>query len=229
MFAFIFYILMASTRYFAPTVELITTTGSGTWNKPAGVTSVIVECWGGGGGGGNDTGTPDGGGGGGGQYAKKTITYASGAQSIGYSVAASAAAGSNGNDTTWDTNVVVAKGGTAGTSAGEAGDGYASGSVGDVIHYGGNGTWPLYGEPGHGGGAAGSTAWGSDANPSRAGLTTSEYGGAGGTYTSGLTGGNGSTYGGGGAGGSGGKSGGTGAQGLIRITYTLSVRRIFID
>jgi len=50
-----------------------TYTTSGTFTPPAGVTSVIVECWGGGGAGGAATGnTAAGGGGAGGSYVKNT-------------------------------------------------------------------------------------------------------------------------------------------------------------
>src|SRR4051812_36812823 len=52
-----------------------------TWTAPAGVTKIVVECWGGGGAGGSATrssGTAYGGGGAGGAYAKSTLTVVPG-------------------------------------------------------------------------------------------------------------------------------------------------------
>src|SRR5688572_20021608 len=59
------------------TTETFTTPGDTSWTPPAGVTSVVVSCWGGGGGGagGNSAGGGRGGGGGGGAaYASGTFT-----------------------------------------------------------------------------------------------------------------------------------------------------------
>jgi hypothetical protein len=51
-------------------------TSNGSWTAPAGVTSVIVECWGGGGGGGSAAGTGAyAGGAAGGAYSKKVLQY----------------------------------------------------------------------------------------------------------------------------------------------------------
>lgn len=52
----------------------ITAAGTYAWTIPAGVTEIIIECWGGGGAGGAGVGSPArGGGGAGGQHAKKTL------------------------------------------------------------------------------------------------------------------------------------------------------------
>jgi len=224
------------------TEELITTVGSGTWTKPAGVTEVIVECWGGGGAGGGATDADSGGGGGaGGQYARKLILYNSTQQSISYSVAQSVTGiignGSIGNDTTWDTNVVVAKGGAGGqTSQGsginfisEGGAGSTLNGIGDVVYAGGTGGTGVFlgldsiAKGGRGGGGAGSSESVLNAAPT-GGV---EFGGNGGNEiqinSSAVVGNNGSNYGGGGSGAakiSGpNRSGGAGAQGLIRIIY----------
>lgn len=229
-------LITGSTTGSAFTEELITTPGSGNWTKPTGVTQVIVECWGGGGAGGGTTVNDWGGGGGaGGQYARKLIIYPTASQSIPYAVAASVAGGtgdgSTGNDTTWDTSVVVAKGGQGGIQgqigSSNGGTGSINGGVGDVVYGGGNGgigsfNSPLFALAGNGGGGAGSTGQPGDfISPGW------EYGGQnalGDQISSGGVNGNpGNNYGGGGGGAakiSGpNRSGGAGAQGLIRIIY----------
>jgi hypothetical protein len=221
------------------TEQLITTTGAGTWTKPAGVTEVIVECWGGGGAGGGVTSNPAAGaGGGGGQYSRKYIQYTSPSVGVPYSVAASRAGGQGngtvGNDTTWNTNIVIAKGGTGGTADAvdatgvPGGIGSQAGSIGDVIYFGGdagegsvNSNIPTSGT---GGGGAGSSVQGAGGFISPPGAGT-QLGGNGGLFIEGgsANGNPGSNYGGGGGGAvtnaSTNRSGGTGAQGLIRLIY----------
>jgi len=240
----------------ANTPELITTTGAGAWTKPAGITRVLVECWGGGGaGGGCTTNNTGGASGAGGQYARKTITYESAQQSISYSVAASVAGttgnGANGNDTTWETNVVVAKGGTGGLAnrTDEVDTlGNTTGGVGDVVYRGGNGGGGRFLDGGGvnpdivgnntAGGGAGPDGPGADTiSPNTAG----DFAGLGGAglnvnslISSGEVGNPGNNYGGAGSGGakfSGpSKAGGAGAQGLIRITtYNISQRGVPIQ
>jgi hypothetical protein len=212
------------------TEELITTTGAGTWTKPAGVTEVIVECWGGGGSGGGATANPAAGSGAaGGQYARKFVQYSSPSVGIPYSVAATRAGGTGngtvGNDTTWNTNVVVAKGGAGGIGDGEPGAEVAGGvgsitsGIGDVVYAGVSGGSSLASNPFNQGGGGGASA-GSVGNQ-----TTVELGGSGGsaaTFTS-ANGGAGNNYGAGGGGAytnvSTNRSGGAGAQGLIRLIY----------
>lgn len=138
-------------------VSVATVSGAGTWTPANGCRLAFVECWGGGASGGgaatSSTQVSVGGGGGGGAYAAKTLTGA-GIKSTSYSVGALGAAqgaglaGQAGGDTTWDTSVIVAKGGAAGPvlAAGTTivnqvgGAGGASGScTGDIIVAGGAG------------------------------------------------------------------------------------------
>jgi len=228
------------------TEQLITATGAGTWTKPTGVTEVIVECWAGGGAGGGCTSVNSGGGGGaGGQYARKFIRYASPSQGISYSIGIGGTGGTGnggvGEDTTWNTTEVVAKGGAGGTAnTGEGGIATVSGGVGDFVYItdktiggetpfssgnsGGYTPPPADLAAGGSGGIGGSSTsyYTSIAN---AGV---EYGGSSGNGGSavaagganGLPGNNYAAGGGGAAKISGAnRTGGNGAQGLIRILY----------
>lgn len=151
---------------------------SGTWTKPAGVTEVVVECWGGGGAGSTvrtGSGAAQGQGGGGGQYARKIITYNSAQENISYTIGAGGIGssavdgnglgiGENGGDTIWGSNVVVAKGGTGGHTLTSVGLGNQAGSIGDVIYFGGDGlTGAGISAGGGGGGGAGSKENGKNA------------------------------------------------------------------
>lgn len=216
------------------TEQLITTTGAGSWTKPLGVTQVIVECWGGGGaGGGATTDNQAGSGGAGGGFARKLITYGSPSENISYSVAPSVAGttgnGATGNDTTWQTNVVVAKGGGGGSAnslnTGPAGIA-STANVGDVVYNGQDGGFANTSRGGDQAGSGGPSA-GSAGIFSFANNDVREFGG---TTVVGPGGGNpqgngvpGNNFGGGGSGGyrtsTPSKSGGAGAQGLIRIIY----------
>lgn len=104
-------------------VTVVTASGAGTWTPANGCRLAFVECVGAGGQGGgaatSSTQVSVGGGGGGGAYAAKTLTgsgikstsYTNGAKGSG---AAAGATGTVGADTTWDTTVIVAKGGAGG-------------------------------------------------------------------------------------------------------------------
>jgi hypothetical protein len=224
------------------TEQVITTTGAGTFTKPAGVTEVIIECWGGGGSGGGAIDNPAaGGGGGGGQYSRKYIQYSSPSIGISYSIGTggvgTTGTGANGGDTTWNTNTVIAKGGTGGGANGSVANGNATGGVGntagsvaDVIYFGGNGYQGQVAGggaaiSGGGGGGAGSVGNGNSSLSAVPGDIKQQFGGIGGLGLENV-GGNGqiaSVYGAGGGGGCAttntNRSGGDGEQGLIRIIY----------
>ena len=112
-----------------------TFTASGTYVVPAGITSVIVECWGAGGGGGSSNTMSKsrgrGGGGGGGAYSSTTIVVTPGNS---YNIVVGtggtggvAGNGSAGGASTFDATSVVANGGKPGNkgSNGSAGTGAA--------------------------------------------------------------------------------------------------------
>jgi len=215
-----------------------------------GVTQVKVECWGAGGSGaGASVNGFAGSGAGGGGYARSEFIYPSAQQSISYSIGAGGTGGAGdgtaGGDTTWDTSVVIARGGEGGTTAILAGinaiNGYGGGvntsNVGTITYVGGNGTigWQsgavgFTTNYGAGGGGAGSTGPGGNGNGAEitpiGGTGTADNGGNGGDGSAGgsnFVGQAGSIYGGGGSGAdktSGlAKNGGNGAQGLIRVSY----------
>jgi len=209
------------------TEQLITTTGSGSWTKPDGVTTVLVECWGAGGGGGGAITNSGGSGGAAGNYSRKLIQYSSPTSTIPYvvGVGGTSSAGGNGTSgsfTSWNSTSVIATsgaGGRVGVSLDFVnGASNSTGScVGDVIYAGGWGGGGEYaggfGSPptpealgGSGGGAAGSL--GSEQFQAFGGsgrFGVLEFGGEGGaivgTTAGTVTGNTGSLYGGGGGGG----------------------------
>lgn len=129
----------------------IFTSGSGaTYTKPAGITSILVECIGGGGGGGSSTCSSTqlgaGGGGGGGGYCRKFFLTA--AATYTYTVGAGGAATVAGSDTTFST---MTAGGGAGAVANTGG---AAGSLGGLGGTGGTCTGGDINQPG-GAGALG--------------------------------------------------------------------------
>ncbi len=163
----------------------ITTPGASTWTVPTGVTKIKVEAIGAGGGGGSGTGS----GGGGGAYAVKRDISVTPGSTISVNVGTGGAVATAGTDTTFNTSVVVAKGGAAGIngSAASTSGGKAASStptIGAFSGGNGGGNDTSYNSGGAGGGAA-------------------SYLGAGGN-----SGGNGSAKGGAGGGGSGGGSAG---------------------
>jgi len=218
------------------TEEIISAAGAGNWEKPDGVTQVIVECWGGGGaGGGCTTAGAAGGGGGGGQYARKYLQYSSPIATIPYVVGAggtgTTGTGNSGADTTWNSTDVIAKGGTGGASGDTlpAAGGFGTfvdnpGSVGDVTYEGSNGG------PGfttRGSFLSGAGGYGAGSIQSAIGFSVAvEFGGAGGAEIIDLSqnGIAGESYSGGGGGacklGGANRTGGSGGQGLIRLIYT---------
>lgn len=234
LFAF-FYISLVSLG------QTQTFTSSGTFTVPAGVTSVIVECWGGGGAGGAATGNPAAGGGGaGGSYAIKVLTVSPGNNytvTVGTGGIGGSGAGPSGNPSWFSTmGTIYAQGGAGGalasanSSNGARGIGSAGSSIGDLTYRGGNGSVGNYigGTPGGaGGGGAGSTGVGNNATSGTGGAAKANNGGAGANGVPNSSPGTaGSVYGGGGSGGKANtgtdQNGGSGANGLVVITVCYS-------
>lgn len=146
---------IVQTAFGAINVRVFTT--SGTYTPTPGTNRVFIECVGGGGAGGGGTATGAGqnsmgSGGGGGAYAAKFLStgfagksYVVGAGGTGVS----AGTGNPGGDTTFDSTVVVAKGGAGGSASGVSAGiafganggvgGLASGSTGDETISGSSG------------------------------------------------------------------------------------------
>jgi len=222
---------------------VINDAGSFTWNAGVDVDEVTVELWGGGGSGGRSSG-PDvngSGGGGGGAYARSVISITPETAHDVVVGAGGANPGAPGNglpgtDSTFDTNVVLARrgtGGLRGSALGGQGDGGGPGpinganqSTGDVTFGGGNGGGGAAAQAngGGGGGAAGDQANGGGGASNRtAGTGGNAGGGAGGVgATSGTAATPGNPPGGGGGGGaplSPGSTGAAGADGKAILTW----------
>jgi hypothetical protein len=205
-----------------------TFTVSGTWQAPAGVSSVTVEAWGAGGaGGGRGSSTGQSGGGGGGAYATKVITVIplqNYAYTVGTGGSGGTGAGPDGGFSQWATGTEIkaagGKGGAVTTTKGLGGA--IADSVGTTVYKGGDGGDAPTTLSGGGGGGAGSTGAGGNATGSTAGTGTAQAGGGGGAGVSNANGNVGLDAGGGGSGArrtNGNRSGGSGANGQIRITY----------
>jgi hypothetical protein len=172
-----------------------TFTSSGNFTVPAGVTSIVVECWGAGGGGSNRGGAA--GAGGGGAYTSGTLTGLVPGSTIVITVGTGGGVGSNGGQSIVST--IIANGGSSVNNSRNGGAGGAASAIGgDVIASfsggaGGNARANTGGADNEGGGGGGGSA------------TSSANGGAGGNGTA--TGGTGGT--GDGAGGSGADGDGT--------------------
>lgn len=213
------------------TEQLITTTGAGSWTKPAGVTQVIVQCFGAGGAGGGATLNGQGGnGGGGGGYAESILSYSSAEQTISYSIGTggigSIGTGGTGGDTTWNTNTVIAKGSTGGeANANGLGGSTLPGSLGDIIRDGGGGGGSFNDGFGNIGQGSGGASGGNTSFSGQAYLGVDVGGSSleGAFTTISLNGSVGNIYGGGGSAAvkiSGiNRTGGNGARGAIRLIY----------
>jgi len=214
------------------------TSGSGTWLAPAGVSSVTAECWGGGGAGGGATGNPSsGGGGGGGSYVKTSSISITPGPSYNYSVGAGGTgttlSGSSGGDSWFiSTSTLLAKGGRGGTYANAdnmtaaSASALTTGNIGTTSYYGGGGGTggASGGTSAGGGGSAGTSSNGNNASGSTGGIAVAGGGaGANGTNLS-ANGGSANVVGGGGGGARAtsatDKSGGSGGAGKILLSYT---------
>ena len=206
-------ILQAQTSFF-------TSPGAQSWTCPIGVNSVIIECWGAGGGGSSSpaAGNLKGGGGGGGAYARSIITVVPG-QTYNLYVGRGILE-SDGENSTFNNNTVVAAGGKKGTIGANGNNGIAglggavTNCIGDIKYKGGDGQKIF------GGGAAGSNGAGGNASNSAPGLGTAVGGGDGAAASGSGIGLNGNIYGGGGSGANRrNNSGSRGANGRVDITY----------
>lgn len=181
-----------------------TFTATGSWQAPAGVSVVTVECWGGGGAGSPNgaSSTYAGGGGGGGGYSKTNAVQVVPGNTYTVTVGAQVSSGA-GNFSQFvgeASTSCYAKGGLASSNrTGAAGSGTAAPAVGDTKYGGGSG------------GTATSTSGGGGAGGGE-GARTGATGGNG-SANSGATGGNGGSGGDGGDGGRGGDNNGAGTGG----------------
>jgi hypothetical protein len=205
-------------------------TGSGTFNVPAGVSTLQVLCTGPAGNGGSGTASvSSGGGGGGGESASEPFLAVTPSGTCAYS----AGAGGSGNPTTFAGNTVTVtahaghNGGTGVAPGGGPGGTGGTGSTNTQHHNGGaGGGGTLFG--GGGGGSGGYLLAGNPGqgpNNGDSGGAAVSGGGGGGNGGNGTTGFPGTAPGGGGGGGSatsGQTAGGAGASGRIVVTYTTS-------
>jgi hypothetical protein len=216
---------------------------TGSWQCPAGVSTVKAECWGGGGAGGSARAVSGAGGGGGagGTYSVTNAYAVTSGNTYTVTVGAAGAASTgtftdgvasgSGGDSWFDNNSTGPKGqgGAGGISKAAAGNGAGAtgstaSSIGDTKSAGGNGAAGVGTTiGGGGGGGAGSGGAGGNASGSTAGTGTATGGGNGGAGTSAATGGAGSA-----AGGAGGgartnstttRTGGAGAAGRVVLTW----------
>jgi hypothetical protein len=208
------------------------TSGSGNWTCPAGVTSVLAECWGAGGGGGGGGSVTNGCGGGGGEYSAQTLTVVPGTNYAYVVGAGGAGAGSGGNlpgsagaNTTFTVGATVVTGhaGGGGPATNNNAPGGAGGSGSSApTHFTGGPGGSSYPYSGGGGSSAGIAAAGNSGNGYGGAGSAPSGGGAGGAGSGGHSGNGtaGSAPGGGGGGTyANGYTGGPGAAGQVRITY----------
>ncbi len=221
-------------------VQTVTTTGSGTFTPPAGVTSIRVETWGGGGRGARRTSNGSGSGGGGGGYSRGLINVTP-EQTYYYTVGAggnaatgtggvswfNATANTNSAPTSNATGVLARGGSNKADNNNTAGGGATAGYGNQVTYTGGNGAvGPNSGvNRGGGGGSSAGTANNGVAATGTPGATAPTGGGNGGAgrnLNSQGVGNPGIAPGGGGGGAfrdGNNQNGGAGARGQIRITY----------
>ena len=207
----------------------ITTAGNSSWVAPAGVTSVIVECWGAGGSGGSSSTGGVGGGGAGGSYViNQNVTVVPGTSytvTVGAGGVASSNASANGtaggNSQFSSTVPVIANGGVIGANATGTGAINTAFGLGGINTVGGSGGTLTIG---------GSGAHAATSSGGKGGNGAGPNGGAGGASktTTGI-GNLGSSPGGAGSGAfgtaTGGRAGGNGGNGQVKISYTLSASK----
>jgi hypothetical protein len=212
---------------------LFTTAGTftGGWTAPAGVTSILVECWGGGGSAATGGPSTNGAGGAGGEYAAQTVAVTPGNSynftvgAGGAAVSGSAHAGNDGVNTSFTADAgvtVTGHAGKHGSSVASGGGGAGGSGSANTTHYTGGTGGSASPYSGSGGSSAGSAAAGNTGSGYGTATSAPTGGGAGGAGTganSGTNGSPGSQPGGGGGGTYGSTTSGAGATGQIRITY----------
>lgn len=209
-----------------------TFTASGSWVSTIDG-NVLVKCWGAAGsGGGRGTTNGASGGGGGGAYAEKSVAvtkdtsyaYLIGAGGPTTAAVTTPVDGSDGGNTSWNSNEVKAAGGKKGLGTTTAGaGGLVADSVGTTRFAGGNGAAGSGSGGGGGGGGAGTTGAGNNASVLTGGAAKTLGGGAGSTGAANASSAPGSVYGGASAGAgrtvSGTRNASNGAAGKIEINY----------
>lgn len=233
LFKHLFLIFSFLASAFWANAQTKVTPSSGPFSIPAGVTSIVVECWGGGGkgstvsGGGTQLG---GGGGGGGAYSRISLS----SLSLNYTVAVGTGSTitAAGGDSWFGTiGTIIAKGGLSAANNNVTGvsGGLAASGIGTVKYNGGSGANGSGTSYGGGGGASGEISTnGNSGNTFNGGTTTSGGAGGNGKNSSEGAGGSGNIPGGGGGGGlktasAGGNTfnGGFGGNGRVQISYYL--------
>ena len=240
----IFLLLFSMIAFAQTTYEIpLTTSSSGVWTVPCGVTSITVEAWGAGGGGGKITTAGQTGGGGGGAYVRAENVPVSMGTSFDFHVGVGGngtadTAFSNSGESTWfgSATYLMAKGGTGVGKNSENGGAGGSGPasivpLGYIKYSGGNGgNTRSGGRAGNGGGAAYKDQNGGNGHPddNTGGGYSEAPGGKGANGGRNLPGNGyaGDDYGGGGGGARSwfGETynGGKGGDGFIRVTYTVA-------
>lgn len=134
-----------------PVSTTVVLSSSGTWQAPAGITSVLVQAWGAGGGGSGFNGSTGGAGGGGGEYAAGSLNVTPGS-SYSFTVGTSAAGGNGGSTVMHgdSSSSITAHGGSAGSSDGSTGGAGGTGSAA-TTHFDGGAGAAGSGGPGGGG------------------------------------------------------------------------------
>jgi hypothetical protein len=201
-------------------IEVFTTPGANTWQRPPGVTTAEFAVWGGGAGGNNPDDTSNDRGGAGGGFGKKTFTGVT-SSGVGLTIGAGGL-GANGGAATagGDTYIDIDSGSTLIGYGALPDDGIGGGTPGDglgsVHHSGGLGDTGDGNDGGGGGGAGGSASDGGNAlaETPGAGGSGTNAGGAGGHLSDGIAPG-------GGGGGAPSSPAYNGGDGRVSVNYAL--------